>query len=284
MSNVFLSILPYIVGVGGWSGVVAGSLYYLNGERLTLGKLEEIIALPLLGGLTGGLIAAFLYIGTISAFVTIHYILSSMRHPGTLLFTLLVIWIYIGIEYGILTPLRIAFLSEAEVAAAEIAADNAVAVAAAVAEETEEGEEAEDTEEAEEAEETEEGEEAEEAEEAEETEETEEGEEAEEAEEAEEEDEETDNAVEAVVAEEETDNAVEAVVAEEETDNAVEAVVAEEETDNAVEAAVAAEDKGESTPLPHSPQESEEEKDKNEESVEWNLYEQAAAEFAAEFN
>ena len=247
MSNVFLSILPYIVGVGGWSGVVAGSLYYLNGERLTLGKLEEIIALPLLGGLTGGLIAAFLYIGTISAFLTIHYILSSMRHPGTLLFTLLVMWIYIGIEYGILTPLRIAFLSEAEVAAAEIAADNAVAVAAAVAEETEEGEEAEEAEEAEE---------------------TEEGEEAEEAEEE----------------GEETDNVVEAVVAEEDTDNAVEAVVAEEETDNAVEAAVAAEDKGESTPLPHSPQESEEEKDKNEESVEWNLYEQAAAEFAAEFN
>jgi hypothetical protein len=70
----------------------------------------------------------------------------------------------------------------------------------------------------------------------------------------------------------------------EETDNAVEAVVAEEETDNSVVAAVAAEDKGESTPLPHSPEESEEEKDKNEESVEWNLYEQAAAEFTAEFN
>ena len=261
MSNVFLSILPYIVGVGGWSGVVAGVRYYLNGERLTFGKFEEIIALPLLGGLAGGLIAAFLYIGTISAFLTIHYILSSMRHPGTLLFTLLVMWIYIGIEYGILAPLRIAFQSEAEVAAAEIAADNAVAVAAAVAEETEEGEEAEEAEEAEEgeeAEEAEETEEGEEAEEAEEAEETEEGEEAEEAEEAEEED--------------------------EETDNAVEAVVAEEETDNAVEAAVAAEDKGESTPLPHSPEESEEEKDKNEESVEWNLYEQAAAEFAAEFN
>jgi len=246
MSNVFLSILPYIVGVGGWSGVVAGSLYYLNGERLTFGKLEEIIALPLLGGLTGGLIAAFLYIGTISAFVTIHYILSSMRHPGTLLFTLLVIWIYIGIEYGILTPLRIAFLSEADVAAAEIAADNAVAAVDAVAEED-------DVIEAEEGEE--EGEEGE-----------------EEGEETEEEGEET---------EEEGEEGEEEG---EETDNAVEAVVAEEETDNSVVAAVAAEDKGESTPLPHSPEESEEEKDKNEESVEWNLYEQAAAEFTAEFN
>lgn len=123
MSNAFVNFLPYIVGVGGWIGIVVSIRYYMNGERLSWSKIEEIIALPFICAFLGGVIASTLYIGAISAFVTTRYIISSMRHPGTLLFVLLLMWIYIGIEFGILTPLRNAYRTEAETAAAELAAD-----------------------------------------------------------------------------------------------------------------------------------------------------------------